>query len=893
MLHAGDTLLHYRVVERIGEGGMGVVWRATDTRLGRDVAIKLLPESVTADDRRLVRFEREARALAALKHPNIVTIYAVEQTGETWLLVMEYVDGTPLSAQIPDRGLPLGRLLELVIAVSDAVAEAHRHGVAHRDLKPDNIVVGADGRPRVLDFGLAKLIDVGSAGADSFDGTVTRGPGQTVAGEWLGTPAYMSPEQAEGRPADARSDVFALGVVLYEMATGQRPFRADNPARLVTSILTERPRSLAELRPDLPAAFGRIVEHCLDKDPDRRFQTAGELHDRLVALHDGPRPAHRARRAASSLAIVAAAAAVVAALWFGLARDRTAPAPAAPAPPTAHVLSQLTFDPATEQWAAFSPDGNALVYAKETAGFSKLFLRDVATGRTRQLTAGDRDDIQPAWSPDGAIVVFVRASNERGKLEPSEALAGVYDDGALWAVDVSDGRETLVVDDAFNPAFSPDGSRIAVDASWAGPRRIWTTDARGRNPQQVTTGESEAVQHTQPAWSPDGARIVFQQGEKTKLDLRAVDATGGESIAVTDDLYSDLDPVWSADGGHIYFSSYRGGGLNIWRVPVAADGRPVGAPQQLTTGAGQDIQASLAPDGDRLVFTVLSQNADLWRLPVDPGTGAVTGEAEPIVVSTREDSRGAWSPDGRRLAFNSDRDGTMNVWIHSLADGATERLTSGPGGDYQPRWSHDGRSIAFFSARSANAEIWLVDVETRVIRQLTDHPALDTNPFFSPDDRSIAFQSDRDGRKEVWLVAVDGGEPRRLSTVGAADHFMRWSDDGRLVYFRSSARPENGICRVPVSGGEADCLGVPLGWHMSFSPDRTRVMDVVGHKGLWVYPIDGGSGVEVHRSAEPDVRVDYPEWSPDGRWVVYDRVVPRGGDVWLLDGLTAGGPRAR
>jgi Tol biopolymer transport system component len=739
---------------------MGVVWKAVDTNLGREVAIKFLSEGFAAEHERLNRFEREARTLASLNHPGIVTIHAVERTGDTPFLVMELVRGRSLDHLIPDAGMKANRLFQLAVPLSEAVAEAHRHGITHRDLKPGNILVTEDGRVKVLDFGLAKLVADTPPLSDE-QATATALPA-TAVGTVLGTTAYMSPEQTEGRPLDGRSDVFSLGVVLYEMATGRRPFAGETAARLISSILRDDPASLGDRRPELPGDLDRVLRRCLEKDPERRFQTAQDVGNELQALAEEvrsgtttssvrPAPPVKSRRVGMTVAALVLVGIVAAILLLGPRLTRTTTTSpedsVSGSNPAARTLSQLTFDAAPEQWPAWSPDGAALAYCSDDGGYSKLFLKDLDTGEIRQLTDGEQDDIQPAWAPDGRSLIFVRANTASGKLEPSEALTGEYEEGDVWSLDLESGSAARILADAFNPAFAPDGSRIAVETSWAGPRRIWTTDARGRNPKQITTADSEAIHHTRPSWSPDGKRIVYQHEEKTKFDIRVAETTSGDVVTVTDDLYLDLDPLWSPNGEFIYVSSYRGGGLNIWRIPVEPDGRPTGAPQQLTTGAGQDIQPSLAPDGSRLAFTVLLQNADLWGLPVDPDSGQATGDPEPLVVSTREDSRGAWSPDGRFLAFNSDRDGDMNIWIQTREDEATRPLTRGSGGDYQPDWSPEGNHIAFFSTRSGNADVWVADVETGELRQVTKHPALDTNPFFSPDGDTIAFQSDRDGRK--------------------------------------------------------------------------------------------------------------------------------------------------
>jgi Tol biopolymer transport system component len=547
---------------------------------------------------------------------------------------------------------------------------------------------------------------------------------------------------------------------------------------------------------------------------------------------------------------------------------------------------QLTVREGVEQWPAWAPDGRRLAYVAEAGGYRKLFVRTLATGEERQLTTGARDDIQPAWSPDGRRIAFVRASAEGGRLEPSDVLGSYVEGGDVWDVDVATGAARQLVARAFGPAWSRDGTRLAFDADWAGPRRIWTADSGGRNPQQVTTDSSEAVVHTSPQWSPDGRRLVFRRIQATKSDILAVDLATKRTTWLTDDNAPDLAPAWLPAGDAVVFSSYRGGGLNLWRLPMKADGAPAGAPQQLTTGAGDDLEAAPAPDGRRLAFSVLGTNSDLWRLPVDPATGRPTGAPEPLVATTRIESRGAWSPDGRTIAYNSDRLGAMHLWLHPLAGGADRQLTTGAGDDYQPNWSPDGASLAFFSTRSGSNDIWTVRVADGALRRLTRPPGVHTNPFWSPDGRRIAFHSDRGGRVEVWVMNADGSAQRRLTTIGASGHFMRWAPDGRSIVFRSETQGQVQIYRVNVETGALERLpDVASGAHMSFSPDRSLVMDVRSHKMLRVYPSDGGAPRDVFAFPDPEIRIDYPVWSPDGRWVLFDRAAPRGGDVWLLEDL--------
>ena len=482
-------------------------------------------------------------------------------------------------------------------------------------------------------------------------------------------------------------------------------------------------------------------------------------------------------------------------------------------------------------------------------------------------------------------MAFLRAHQSGVKLQPGDVF-GQFQDADIWALDIGSGKDVKLIDNAFNPAYSPDGSRLAVDASWAGPRRIWVLDKEGHNPQQVTTDTSEEVAHIAPAWSPDGKMIVFQNLARTKFNIRVVNLESKKMSWITNDFFSNVRPAWSASGKFIYFSSYRSGGINIWRSPSKQDGTSDGPLQQVTTGAGQDIEVSTSPDSKRLAYATLRQNADIWRLPVSPQTGLPNGEPESVISTTREDSRGAWSPDGKMIAFNSDRAGDMNVWLFSLADSASQQLTYGSGGDFQPTWSLDAKTIVFFSSRSGSPNIWKVDAASGALTRLTSNAGLSVNPFFSPDGKLIAYQSDQSGRLEVWVMNADGNSPRRLTNVGVSGHFMRWSAEGKDVFFRCTCSGKSAVMRVSVKGGDAQSLAEIMGGsHMSFSPNHARMMDVVGHRVLWVSPIKGGKPGKVYEFPDADVRIDYPVWSPDGKWILFDRFLPQGGDIWAMSGV--------
>jgi Tol biopolymer transport system component/tRNA A-37 threonylcarbamoyl transferase component Bud32 len=833
----GTTISHYEILEKLGEGGMGVVYKARDTKLDRFVALKFLSPNQEPAERDVLRFQHEAKTLSSLSHPNIATIFDLDH--ENAFIALEFLPHGTLKEKIQQltasgQELPIDRVIQYGTQMALALAHAHRRGVVHRDIKSENMMLTEDDEIKVTDFGLAKLR--GSAH-------------MTNAGTVIGTAAYMSPEQARGEELDHRTDIFSLGVVLYEISTGNLPFRGEHPAAFMYSIIQEQPSPASEVRSGIPPRLERLILRCLEKDRVKRIQSADELVVELRTIQ---------KESPGTFETVTAQRQVT--------------------------FKQLTFADSVEEYPSLSPDGSCLLFSREIQGYKKLFIKNLSDTSEFQVTKDATDDIQPTWTSDGRKILFVRSHKPNGKLEPGDIFS-YYEGGDVWIHDLDTGQDSKILIRAFNPSCSPDGKWIAVDASWAGPRRIWTVDNRGRNPRQITSDLSEAVVHINPKWSPDGTKIVFQNVERVKFNIRIVDVNSGKMEWVTDDMIQNVYPTWSPSGDRIFLSSFRTGGLNIWSMSASGRGN-ASSVHQFTMGSGQDIQVALSQNGKQLVYANVRLNADLWRVPVSPMTAIPTGPPEPLIVSTREESRGAWSPDGSMIAFNSDRSGDMSIWILTLANGVIQQVTHGAGGDFQPTWSPDGKSLVFFSARSGKPEIWMVNRVNGELNQLTKDATLNINPFFSPDGLFIAYHSDAAGRLEPWVMRNDGTEQRKLADMEVMGHFMRWSDDGKSVIFRSPNPSKPGLWSASIDNREPTFLCVPKGGaHISLSVDRRLILDVVDHKEIWITPLDGAEPKPVFKFDDPQVRIDYPVWSPDGKWILFDRVKPQGGNIWLMENI--------
>jgi hypothetical protein len=814
----GSTLGHYRVTAKLGEGGMGEVYRAVDTKLDREVAVKVLPAAFTADPERLARFEREAKLLAQLHHPNIASVFGLEESGGTRALVMELVEGPTLAERLESGALPLNECLSVSLQIAHALEAAHEKGIIHRDLKPQNIKASMEGKVKVLDFGLAKAMDpagTASGGAPGSASQMAQSPtltlGATVQGMILGTAAYMAPEQAAGGNADRRADVWAFGVVLYEMLTGRRLFEGETVSHVLASVLKDAP-DFAALPPETPERIRNLVRRCLRKKPRERLQSIGDARvilEEVIAEpeRDAPRavptmaPVAAPPRLAWLVAAVAVAAAVAfGALWLRSPRDAGRGVHAAIVAPDGTGLGG-SF--------ALSPEGGRLAFqVYDEEGRAALWLRDLATGEAERL-AGTEGGEMPFWSPDGRQLAF-------------------FADGKLRRLDPNTGAPQLVCD-APSPrgATWGDGGRIVLALSFRTGLSI--VPAAGGTPQPITTLDEARGEksHRFPIFLPGGERLLFlaQTAEGgTHDDASAIEALDVATGRRTRLVATNSSPLYAASGHLLY---WREGTLFAHRFDadrLALVGEPAAIAADVGYNQNEQVLATVA-GGDTLVYQaggrgLLSNLGWLDRRGID---------TDPI-RDREQITDFALSHDGRRIAYAMNREGqgSTDLWIHDLERGVAQRLTFEEGSEFGPVWSPDDRTLYYsndakndgwifrrtvdgggepeavgttdqgiWALDVAPDESWLVlggvgsgtnqdilrfDLATKRIEPLVATPFMDDMAQLSPDGKLLAYASEESGRWEIYVQALEGSRGRwQLSSQGGLA--PRWRGDGRELFF--------------------------------------------------------------------------------------------------------------
>jgi eukaryotic-like serine/threonine-protein kinase len=873
------TIANYRIERLIGAGGMGEVYLAFDEKLKRNVALKILPPEFVSNDERVKRFEMEARAISSLNHPGIVTIYDVGSFEGVNYIATEFVEGKTLRDLIGGQ-FKIRNILLNSIQICDALGAAHKEGIIHRDMKPENIMIRRDGYAKILDFGLAKLTEVSP---DTL-GDIAK----TSKGVLIGTPAYMSPAQISDDRVDHRTDLWSCGVVLYEFLTGKNPFKGANRQQTFQAILSRNPPPCSSINPEVPPELDRIIAKLLEKDPGMGYQTAADLRADLkrVKREIDSSPSWDSDHSVSpnapgrgsflspwiavgSVGLLLTGLVVGAYYFFTDRKDLDA------IDWSAARSVQLTDQAGTEYYPSISPDGSGFVYAAEENGNFDIFYQPIGGKNRVNLTPGsDADDTQPAFSPDGQRIAFRSERSPRG----------------IYVMDASGESPKLISDSGYHPSWSPDGKEIVVSSFGRDQPTIRAAPGSVLTGINVSTGlkrELAKVEASFPAWSPNGHRIAywFYSGTFGRRGIATIPAAGGEPIVVAKDFaVSNWNPVWSPDGRYLYFVSSRAGNMNFWRVRIdEATGQVLSEPNAVTTPSKYSRHPSFSRDGKRLLYVQTNNQANIQGVGFDLASGRPVGSPFWITQGDREVSRAELSPDGTQFVMRLIKRTQDDIAIVSRDGRQWRDVTDDEPFDRYVRWSPDGKQLAFLSDRNQGGQIWVSNSDGTDLRQLTFSQRSDLSPGFpvwNPAGDRLAVYFDGvtslldPTRSEIGQQAPTLPKDQRYRLVA-----WDWSPDGKKLagviadgekrhigYFSF----ETNQYHVVVESND----GVP-----SWLPDSRRFVYAVGAK-VFLADIESRTAAEIFSNSLVDIRS--PFVSRDGKLLYYVAANSES-DIWLLD----------
>ena len=829
-LTVGSTFAgRYKIVKELGRGGMGVVYKTQDTKLKREVALKSLAPQLMGDETK-VRFVREAQAAAALNHPNICTVYEIDESKGKSFIAMEYIEGQTLKEKTTMRPLNLNEALDIAIQIADGLRHAHDKGIVHRDIKSSNIMIKKNGQAKVMDFGLAKL--VGST-------MVTR------EGTTLGTIAYMSPEQAQGKEVDQRSDIWSLGVVLYELVSGQLPFLGEHDQAVIYSIINDEPLPITSLRSGVPLEFERIIHKCLEKDSDFRYQNTIDLQADLKRMKRDldkekvtsvattiiakPRKRKKGKKFKRIIWVSVSLCAVIVlfALSFHIFKPRRAPIQ----PLTDMSLIPFTSGERVSEFPSWSPDGTWIAHASDEDGNLDIWKKPIEGGEAVQITTASYDESQPAWSPDGRQIAF---------------FSGI-DGGGIFLIPAEGGTPYRLTISGDHPSWSPDGETIAFNKSGD----IYLVAITGEKQELVVSGTS-GIPYT--VWSPNGDKIIYWDRTKGDVYVFSLEDGDSEPLNLVPSGQEITGLTLSPDGRILVMSRGPfGGNKNLWMVdinPVSL--KPTGNLIPLSVTTTEDIQCVFSPDGTKLAFMASQLERHLWTVRLDSRAGMVTGRPTRLtfksklnyypacsidgkalvwtshfagqgvlcvqnlgegeeIKATQEWGRkvrevgGSFSPDGAQICFSSTIRGSYELWRLPSLRSVAIRLTNTeyPFRDTLTAWSPKGDAIAFYSNRSQNWDIWSIQMNGQSQpKQLTQWESSELYPCWSPDGQRIAFKTTQEENADIWVMDADGGNPQPYIKHPAEEGWSSWSPDGRWFYFISDRSGAFNVWAKSTESGE-------------------------------------------------------------------------------------------
>jgi eukaryotic-like serine/threonine-protein kinase len=876
-LAQGQRLGHYAIIAPLGQGGMGEVYLAEDTRLKRRIALKLLSARFMNDAQFVERFEHEARAASALNHPNIITVHDIGCEAGMHFMATEYIEGETLRARLERAPLEEKETLALAAQIAEALSAAHTAGVIHRDIKPENVMIRPDGLVKVLDFGLAKPLEGRSEDHVTFapfkaESLADRLPPlHTDPHVLMGTLRYLAPEQVRYETADQRTDVFSLGVVLYEMLAGRQPFIGQTTAEVLRAIQHDEP---VPLPARVSSPLAALVARALAKERAARWSSASELKAalaRCVAPSNAPPTSRRKRLAVTASLLLLA----LSGFWVWRTSRASSSLPASFASAAAHKLTDLAGQ---ELFPSLAPDGQSVIFASLQSGNWDIYHQPIGARAAVNLTAQSISaEIQPALSPDGKKIAF-RSWN--------------YGTG-LFVMN-SDGSQIERLNDfGFNPNWSPDGREIAFadEVIWdfegrSLHSRLWAVNVASRARRLIT--EQDAVQ---PNWSPHGQRIAFWGQQKgSHRDIWTIAADGGTATPVTDDAFIDWNPVWSPTGEHLYFLSNRGGEMNLWRVAIEeATGQLRGVPEPATLSSNDCQYVSFARNGTALVYSQVNRTENLWQIAFDPVAGQVRGTAEPLTQGLKRYANFTFAPDEKRFVYLARGEPQQDLFIADLNGQQLQRLTDDVAQDLAPHWSPDGQRIAFISDRSGQYEIWQVQPDGNGLTQLThgadkDHEAV--GPVWLPNAKQLLYQL---RNREVYVMNVGPADAapaleRLPGTPPAGFYPTDWSPNGAFLAGYLTPTPQEQRRAIVVYERDRQRYTELSG--QGFDPkwlnDNRHLLYRQSGKLYWMdAQPDANAKPQVILTLKADRQIGSFALSRDNRRIYYSEVSSES-DIWML-----------
>ena len=887
----GETILHYKVLEKLGEGGMGVVYLAEDTKLDRFVALKFLPSHLTTSEEDKNRFIQEAKAASALNHPNVCTIFDIQENEGHLFIVMEFIDGKTFKEK--KGSLSEKQILQIGIQVAEGLAAAHEKGIVHRDIKPENIMVRKDGIAQIMDFGLAKL--------RSAVGTSRL----TKMGTTVGTVGYMSPEQVQGLDVDHRTDIFSLGVVLYEMFAGEPPFKGMHETAIMYEIVNVEAPPISTVKEGIDPELDEIILECLEKDKDDRYQSAKELAKDLRKIKKSTD--HRKSRVynvnttafkkqnaetktsepSSSFSVdlmnhrfdltklfklsylpLLLSIILVIILTYLLLENNSAPTN------NFTKFEQLTEQSGEELYPDISPDGNYIAYTKSVNGIQHIFLQRIGGGNTIDLTKDSNvDNYQSAFSPDGQLIVF---HSDR-------------DGGGLFLMGSTGESVRRLTDFGYNPAWSPDGKRIIyatelieIPYSRVSTSALWVTDLKTGKNQKLYNGDA-----VQPSWSPNGKWIAFwglPEGTGQRA-IWTISATGGKPNKITNDDYINWSPTWSADGKYLYFSSSRGGSMNLWKVKINESlGESEGDFEPITTPSISSSMAKISHDGNKLIYVSEDKRANIYKINFDPNTEKAIGNPEPVTEGSKQFLFLDISPDNKKIAAASS--GQQEDLYTMNTDGSgLLKLTNDIYKDRGPQWSPDGKSLIFYSTRSGKYEVWQINADGSNSKLLTNTTGAN-NPNWFPNGKIITFYTSGNGAI-TYIHNLD-------STIDQTPISLPEYDEKGKSFAECSVSPDGNFIagdRIDIANG--DYNGIII---YSIISKSYRKLSDTGDGPLWFndskrilysyknkfFVLDSKTGISkmISNTKQPMPYSDYFSISPDNKSIYFIKQ-EKESDIWM------------